>query len=91
MALGWCYKRIGRIDLAIEALEQARSQDPQQAIIHYNLACYWSLAGNAATALQYLAQSFSMDPQFRQLAEHEPDFDPIRSDPGFQSLTSIIV
>jgi hypothetical protein len=32
-----------------------------------------------------------MDPQFRQLAEHEPDFDPIRSDPGFQNLTSIIV
>ena len=91
MALGWCYKRIGRIELAIEALEQARSLDPQQAVIHYNLACYWSLAGNAATALQYLAQSFTMDPQFRQLAEREPDFDPIRSDPGFQNLTSIIV
>ncbi len=91
LALGWCYKRIGRLELAIEALEQARSLDPQQAIVHYNLACYWSLAGNKATALQYLAQSVSMDPQFRQLAEREPDFDPIRSDPGFQNLTSIIV
>ncbi len=91
LALGWCYKRIGRIDMAIEALDQALSVDPQQAIVQYNLACYWSLAGNATLALQYLSQAFSLDPQFRQLAEKESDFDPIRSDPGFQSLTSIIV
>jgi tetratricopeptide (TPR) repeat protein len=91
LALGWCYKRLGRIDLAIEALDQALAVDPQQAIIHYNLACYWSLAGNAPLALQYLAQAFSLDPQFRQAAEKESDFDPIRSDPGFRSLTSIIV
>ncbi|HEY2146301.1 MAG TPA: tetratricopeptide repeat protein [Pirellulales bacterium] len=91
LALGWCYKRISRIDLAIEALDQALAVDSQQAIIPYNLACYWSLAGNAQLALQYLAQALSLDPQYRQLAEKESDFDPIRSDPGFQSLTSIIV
>lgn len=91
LALGWCYKRIGRLDLAIEALDQALSVDREQAIIHYNLACYWSLAGNATLALQYLSQAFSIDPQYRQLAEKESDFDPIRSDPGFKSLTSIIV
>jgi Flp pilus assembly protein TadD len=91
LALGWCYKRISRIDLAIEALDQALAVDPQEAIIPYNLACYWSLAGNARLALQYLAQALSIDPQYRQLAEKESDFDPIRSDPGFQSLTSIIV
>ena len=46
LALGWCYKRIGRIDLAIESLEEALSIEPNDALIHYNLACYWSGPGN---------------------------------------------
>ena len=91
LALGWCYKRTGRIDLAIESLDQALAVNAKNAIVHYNLACYWSLGGNPPMALQYLAQAVTMDPQFRQLAERESDFDPIRNDPGFQSLTSVIV
>ena len=91
LALGWCYKRTGRLDLAIESLEQALDIDPDQAIIHYNLACYWSLARNKRHALDYLSQALRMDSNYRNLAEREPDFDPIRSDPGFQALTSVIV
>ena len=44
LALGWCYKRTGRLDLAIQSLEEAMSIDANQAIVYYNLACYWSLA-----------------------------------------------
>jgi len=91
LSLGWCYKRTGRLDLAIESLEHALEIDPQQAIIPYNLACYWSLAGQTPHALRFLAKAVAMDDHFRELAEREPDFNPIRSDPGFQSLTSIIV
>ena len=46
LALGWCYKRIHRLDLAIETLEEALEIDSNPAlnrgILHYNLACYWS-------------------------------------------------
>ena len=91
LSLGWCYKRTGRLDLAIEALQQALEVNPQQAIIHYNLACYHSLAKQTPQALRFLAKAVEMDDHFRELAEREPDFDPIRNDPGFQSLTSIIV
>ncbi len=92
LALGWCYKRTDRLPQAIDSLEQALAADPAaQAIVHYNLACYWSLAGNPNQALRYLSRAFSMDSQFRSLAESEPDFDPIRSDPGFQGLFTIIV
>lgn len=91
LALGWCQKRNRRLDLAIQALEEALSVDHSEAIIHYNLACYWSLARNAKLALQYLARAFDIDPQFRDLVGGERDFDPIRNDPDFQALTSVIV
>lgn len=91
LALGWCYKRIGRLNLAIEALEEALAVDENQAIVHYNLACYWSLAGNVEIALEHLAVSLQIDPQYRELAEVEHDFDTIRQHPGFRELTSVIV
>ena len=88
LALGWCYKRSGRLDLAIQSLEEGLAVDPEQGIIHYNLACYWSLAQNAQLALKYLAQSMELDPGYRELVGGEPDFDPIRSDRDFVALTS---
>jgi tetratricopeptide (TPR) repeat protein len=86
VALGWCYKRTGRIDLAIDALEQAVLLDPGQALPRYNLACYLSLAGQRRRALRYLAQALAIDPTYRELIEEESDFDPLRADPEFQSL-----
>lgn len=91
LALGWCYKRTGRLDLAILALERAEEVDPKQALIQYNLACYCSLAGSKQRALQYLSRAIRMDSHFRDLTGSETDFDPIRSDPEFRALTSVIV
>jgi Flp pilus assembly protein TadD len=90
MALGWCYKRIGRLEDAIATLEQAVSIEPGEATLHYNLACYWSLAHNRRRALQHLAYALDIDGNFRNLVDDEPDFDNIRQDPLFQSLTTAL-
>ena len=91
LSLGWCYKRCRRLDLAIQALEEALEADASHAIIHYNLACYWSLAGNVKLAVAYLAQAFDLEPEYRDLVQDERDFDPIRNHPHFQALTAVIV
>ena len=91
LALGWCFKRLGRIEDAIEALEEALCGHPDEGILHYNLACYWSLASKPCPALQYLSQAFELDPTFRDLVASESDFDPIREDSGFQAITTVIV
>lgn len=91
LALGWCRKRAGRLDLAIDALEKAEEASPEEAIVHYNLACYWSLAGKKHRSLAYLSRAISLDANFRDLLIDEPDFDPIRTDPEFRALTEIIV
>ncbi len=91
LALAWCQKRIGRLDLAIQSLEEALSVAPDHAIIYYNLACYWSLANNAKLAIAYLARSFDIDSSYRDLVADESDFDAIRNHPSFLELTSVIV
>jgi tetratricopeptide (TPR) repeat protein len=90
LALGWCYKRTGRLDDAIAVLDQAVRIEPGDALLHYNLACYWSLAHNRRRALQHLANALDIDGNFRAMVSDEPDFDPIRNDPLFQSLTAAI-
>jgi Flp pilus assembly protein TadD len=86
LALGWCQKRVGRIDLAIEALERAVAADNDEPLIRYNLACYHSVAGDKRQALAYLEQALALDPNYRLLIDHEPDFDPLRGDPDFPAV-----
>ena len=52
LALGWCYKRTNRLAQAIDSLERALREHPYEPLLHYNLACYWSLAGNGAKAVE---------------------------------------
>lgn len=88
LAMAWCHKRTGQLDLAIRDMETALEDEPQEAILHYNLACYLSLAGEKARALEHLSRALALDSHYRSLIDSEPDFDPIRSDPEFQALTS---
>jgi tetratricopeptide (TPR) repeat protein len=91
LALAWCHKRTGRLDLAIQALEDAMDVDPTQGIVYYNLACYWALAKNIKLTVAYLSRAFDLDPNYRDLIAKEPDFDPVRHLREFQTLTAMIV
>lgn len=91
LALGWCYKRTGQLAKAIESLERAVRVDPSEAILHYNLACYWSLARNRTLALKYLARALEIDSNYRDMIAGELDFEPLRHDPEFKQLVSVSV
>lgn len=88
IALGWCYKRTHRLAQAIDALERAVREGPEEPLLHYNLACYWSLAGNAAKALDELATALELGPALQHLIAEESDFDNLRGDADFERLTS---
>jgi len=91
LGLGWCLKRLGRLDEAIRALERGRYASPRQAIVLYNLACYHSLAGDVPAAIENLTQAIALDDRYRDLTGTERDFDPIRTDPRFQAATHVTV
>lgn len=91
LALGWCYKRTGQLSRAIGALEKAVQVDGGEPVLHYNLACYWSLARNRTLALRYLAKALDLDSNYRDMVQDEPDFDPLRNDPQFKHLVGVEV
>lgn len=91
LSLAWCYKRIGRIDLAIQSLEEALETHGDRDILHYNLACYWSLTHHVGLTLIHLARALEINPDYRDSISEEPDFDTVRNHPEFLTLTGVIV
>jgi tetratricopeptide (TPR) repeat protein len=91
MGLGWCWKRLGRIDAAIDALDEGLNAFPEQPILHYNLACYHSLAGDVQAAIDHLTRAIDIDGRFRDLTGAERDFDAIRTDPRFVAAVHVTV
>ena len=75
----------GEPDRAYEIAAAGLAEHPDNASLHYNLACYASLAGNADRALEHLARAVKADPQARSWAATDTDLDSIRSDPRFPS------
>lgn len=91
MGLGWCWKRLGRLDAAIGALHDGLAAFPEQPILHYNLACYQSLAGDVQAAIDHLTRAIEIDGRFRDLTGAERDFDAIRTDPRFVAAVCVTV
>ena len=92
MAMAWCYKRTNQLPRAITSMEQAYRLAPKQAVILYNLSCYWSLAGNKTQSLSWLGRALRMDKDnsLRRLIDDESDFDTLRNDPDFQLIVRAI-
>ncbi len=90
LALGWCHKRLGEMDLAVRALQNGLTIDSRCGILHFNLACYMSLAGQSRMAIIHLARAIELDGNFRRLAMTEADFDAIREEPGFRELAMAV-
>jgi tetratricopeptide (TPR) repeat protein len=73
----------GRYEEAITMLEAGLLEHPGNASILYDLACAESLHGLTAAALAHLAEAVQGNPKFAARALVDPDFDPIRGEPGF--------
>jgi len=86
LGLGWCYKRLDSLELAIASLESLVAVKPDYALGVYNLACYLALDGDRDRSLELLARAIELEKSFQEHARTETDFDELREDPGFQSL-----
>ena len=69
----------GAYDFAAQGL----ADHPDHPSLHYNLACYASMAGQRAPALEHLRRAVEAQPEMRGWATSDTDLDPIRDDPAF--------
>ena len=64
-------------------LEAGLREQPGNAAILYNLACAESQAGRTRRGAHAPAGRDPPQPEVRENARADPDFDPIRREPGF--------
>jgi len=89
MRMAWCFKRTDQLPLAIETMKLAYQFHHEVPVVLYNLACYYSLAGDRENALSWLGRAFRMDRELLKLIPDETDFDPLRDDADFQHLIEL--
>jgi quercetin dioxygenase-like cupin family protein len=72
---------------AADVLREALDHHPDSAGIHYNLACFDSMAGaSVETVAEHLGRSIELYPGFRDLAREDSDFEPVHHEPTIQAL-----
>jgi tetratricopeptide (TPR) repeat protein len=89
MGLAWCFKRTDQLPRAISTMEEAYRAHPKVSVVLYNIACYYSLAGEKAQALSWLGRALRMNKRLLNEIPEETDFDPLRNDPDFQYIASL--
>lgn len=73
IALGWATRRTGSIPEASDVLRRSLEHHPQEAVIHYNLACYAAQNGVFDEARIRLDDAIRLNPNMRELALEDPD------------------
>jgi tetratricopeptide (TPR) repeat protein len=76
-------------DAAIESLQAALADRPDETRILYNLACCESLAGRTDDALEHLRRAIEIRPELAGLARKDDDFAAIRERPEFESAVAV--
>ena len=76
----------GDMQGAVRQAERAVELNPTLPGAHYNLACFYSLAGMKDQALETLAHAIELSPEFKTLARDDPDFEPLRNEDAYKLL-----
>jgi hypothetical protein len=74
---------------ALNAVQSALEQIPDHPGLHYNYACFATLAGDTSNdTFAHLRRSAELRPQFRDDARRDDDLAAIRDDPRFEKALS---
>jgi quercetin dioxygenase-like cupin family protein len=70
---------------ALQAVRRALEHMPEHAGLHYNYACFATLAGDTGDeTFAHLRRSAELLPRFREDARRDDDFAAVRDDPRFE-------
>jgi hypothetical protein len=70
---------------ALEAVRAGLQRNPNHPGLHYNYACFATLAGDTSDeTFEHLRRSVELLPRFREQARGDDDFAAVRDDPRFE-------
>jgi tetratricopeptide (TPR) repeat protein len=72
-----------RWDEALVLLREGLEHHPGNPSMLYNLGCLEAGAGELDAALAHIGEAVAANPKLREIAERDPDLDPLRDDPRF--------
>ena len=75
--------RNGDEDAALKHLTDFVAQNPGHWQGYYNLACLEALTKNPDAAIEHLRRAIELEPQAKEYAAEDDDFDSLRDDPEF--------
>ncbi len=84
--LGDDYTRRGRFNEGLKIDESLTRLRPDEPLVHYNLACSYSLTGQFALAVEALEAAIKLGyADFQHMAK-DPDLKKLRADPSYEKI-----
>ena len=84
-----CLARMGKHAEAITLFKILLTKSPNDTDLLYNAACGFALANQVAEALQSLRRAVTIDSNYREMAQGDPDFANIRRARAFREVIQI--
>jgi tetratricopeptide (TPR) repeat protein len=84
--LGELYARTGNHARALQIDRKLAELLPDEALVHYNLACSLAMHGSPAAALESLAQAIQLGYNDFSHLEVDPDLNSLRPLPEYQAI-----
>ncbi|MEY9785343.1 TPR end-of-group domain-containing protein, partial [Sinorhizobium fredii] len=82
---------LGELDRAKEWAERALAIDPDDRLAKYNVACFYSLEGEADRAIDLLVELLPRAThETKRWVKYDSDLDPIRSHPRFPKVLELL-
>ncbi len=86
MYLGNAYTAMGKYEEGLQTDLKLRKFKPYDCIVHYNLACSYSLLGKINLSLVSLRKAIELGYDDIQHIENDTDLDGLRSEEGYKFL-----
>lgn len=84
--LGLANELAGRWNEAIDAYHSAINLDSKDVWSYYGIASIYGRQGNTDKVIEYLQQAINLQPDVKETAKEEKDFNPVKNDPRFKAL-----